>query len=119
MAAQPDQFVPRLAAVGGAEDCSILNAGIYSVGIGERWLQMPDALEFPRVLRPIVPLVGREWLAAWRPSVINKLIALDLRHAFGRRGEPAARCLPGFSAVIGTLNHLPEPATGLGRINAV
>src|SRR5213082_2103909 len=111
MAAQPGQFVPGLAAVGGAEDCSILNAGIDSVGIAERGLQVPDAFEFPRMLHPVVPLVRGERLAT-RRSVVEKLIALDLRHAFRRRGEPAARCLPGFSAVIGTLNHLPEPATG-------
>src|SRR5438477_3209945 len=74
MAAQPGQFVPGLAAVGGAEDCSILNAGIDSLGIGERGLQVPDAFEFPRMLRPVVPLVRGERLATRRRSVVDKLV---------------------------------------------
>src|SRR5262249_38312527 len=45
VAAQAGEFVPVLATVARAENGGVLHAGIDRVGIGERRLQMPDALE--------------------------------------------------------------------------
>ncbi len=61
--AQAGQLVPGLAAVGRAEQRGVLDAGVDDVRIGQRRLQMPDALELPRMLRAVVPLVRRERLA--------------------------------------------------------
>ena len=55
--AQAGELVPRLPAVGRAEQRGILDAGVDGVGIGQRRLEMPDALELPRVRRAVVPLV--------------------------------------------------------------
>ena len=57
VAAQAGQLVPVLAAVGGLEDGGVFDAGVDGVGIGQRRLEVPDALELPRVLRAVVPLV--------------------------------------------------------------
>ena len=58
MAAQAGQFLPCAAAIGRAEQGRILDAGVDHVGIRVRRLEMPDALEFPGVLRAVVPLVS-------------------------------------------------------------
>src|SRR6185503_5959427 len=50
-AAQAGQFLPGLAAVHRFEDRRVLRSGVNGVWLGERRLQMPDALEFPRMLR--------------------------------------------------------------------
>ena len=63
VAAKAGEFVPVLAAVGRFEERRIFDSGIDRVGIGERRLEMPDALELPRMLRAVVPLVGGERLA--------------------------------------------------------
>ncbi len=63
VAAEAGELVPGLAAVGGAEEGGVFDAGVDGVGIGERGLEVPDAFEFPRVLRAVVPLVRGEWLA--------------------------------------------------------
>src|SRR6476620_5512529 len=79
---------------------------------------MPDALEFPGMLCPVVPLVRSD-----RDSgVINELVALALRHptwACGRLADGCSRLAPGFPAVVGSLNDLPEPSAGLRGINPV
>src|SRR5437870_2873522 len=83
---------------------------------------MPDALELPRMLRAIVPLMRRERLARLRGGVIDELVAFALGHALGgRRRLPGRRAglLPGFAAVVRTLDHLPKPTARLGGINAV
>ena len=49
MFAEAGQLVPALAAVGGAEQRGVLDAGVDRVGIRRRGLEMPDAREFPRV----------------------------------------------------------------------
>src|SRR5450432_1179215 len=59
---------------------------------------MPDALELPRMLRAVVPLVRA------RDAVVDKLIADRL---------------PRLPAVVRALNLLPEPAAGLRRIQPV
>src|SRR6516225_10087863 len=92
IATQAAEFEPVLAAVGGAEEGSIFNAGVDGVGVSERWLDVPHALELPRVRGPVVPLMG-----AGRALV----------------GELIADRIPCDAAVIGALDHLPEPTAGL------
>ena len=58
VAAQAGEFVPGLAAVGRAEQRGVFHSGIDGVGVGERWFEMPDALEFPGMLGAVVPLMG-------------------------------------------------------------
>ena len=76
---------------------------------------MPDALEFPRMLRAVIPLV-RANLAG-----IRELVALAFRktlRAFQFLRAAAGR-VPGFAAVIGTLDDLAKPAAGLGGVESV
>src|SRR5215470_6572039 len=49
-AAQSREFVPRFSAVLRFEQRGIFHARVNVIGIVERWFQMPDALEFPRML---------------------------------------------------------------------
>ena len=98
MAAQPGQLLPGLPAVGRAEQGGVLDAGVDGIGIGQRRLQMPDALELPGVLRAVVPLVGAG------DAVVGELVADRL---------------PGLAAVVGALDHLPEPAARLRRVEPV
>src|SRR5262249_39791071 len=60
--------------------------------------EVPDALELPGVGRAVVPLVRA------RDAVVLELVADRL---------------PRLAAVIGSLDHLPEPAAGLRRIESV
>jgi hypothetical protein len=77
---------------------------------------MPDTLELPRMRRAVVPLVRRQRLAGFGRGVVNEFIALALgcsirsRGGFTRRG---AGLMPGFAAVIGSLNDLTEPTARL------
>src|SRR6266496_2662332 len=50
VAAQAWEFMPVLAAIGGAKQGGVLDSGVHGVGIGERRFEMPDALEFPGML---------------------------------------------------------------------
>ncbi len=59
---------------------------------------MPDAGEFPRMLAAVVPLVC---------AGITGILKL------------VADRLPCLAAVVGALDDLPEPATGLRRVNPV
>jgi hypothetical protein len=93
--AQAGKLGPVLAAVAGLEDGCVLNAGVDGVRIGERWLDVPDALEIPGVGRAVVPLVG-----AGRSVV----------------GELVADRLPVLAGVVGTLDDLPMP---VGRRRAI
>src|SRR6266404_7412248 len=87
----------------------------------ERWFQVPHPLEFPWMLRAVVPLVRRERLPGFRRRVVNELVAFRFGRAvrtfqfFGA----AAGCVPGFAGVIRALNDLPKPTTGLRRIDSV
>ena len=56
-AAQSGKFLPRFAAVGRFENRRVFRAGIGRIRIGQRRLDMPDALELPRMLRAVIPLV--------------------------------------------------------------
>jgi len=62
--------MPVLSAVGGAEERGIFDAGIDRLGIGERGLKMPDALELPRMLRTVVPLMRGERLSGLRRDIV-------------------------------------------------
>src|SRR6516225_12015949 len=118
MTTQAREFVPGFAAVRRAEQCRVLDAGVDGIRVAKRRLEMPDALEFPRMLRAIVPLMRRERRAG---GVVNKLVAF----AFWRATRPGgfargcARLEPGFAAVVGTLNDLAEPAAGLRGVDAI
>ena len=65
VAAQAGEFLPVLAAVGGAEQRRILDARVDGVGIGERRLEVPDALELPGMLRAVIPLMRGQRLAGF------------------------------------------------------
>src|SRR5262245_31852191 len=82
---------------------------------------MPNSFEFPRMLRSVVPLVRGERRAAG-PRVVYEFIALGLGHSVGRGRWLAgwrAGLMPGFPAVIGSLNNLTEPTARLGNINPI
>ena len=68
---------------------------------------MPDALEFPRMLRAVVPLMRA------RDAVVNEFVALTHRHSLRVYSRAAARRVPAFAAVIGTLDDLSKPCAGL------
>ena len=89
------QFLP---AVGGAENRGVFHAGVDRVRIGERGLQVPDALELPGMRRAVVPLVRAGH------AVVDELVADRL---------------PRLAAVVGALDHLPEPAARLRRVEPV
>ena len=98
MPAQAGQLFPVGAAVAGLEERRILHAGEDGVGVGQRWLQMPNPLELPRMRRAVVPLVRS------RHAVVGKFVS--------HRG-------PGCPAVVGALHRLPEPAARLRNPNPV
>src|SRR4051812_30831294 len=113
--------MPTLAAVGRAEQRGVFHARINHIRVVQRRLNVPNALEFPWMLRAVVPLMRRDWLAGLRRDVIHEFIALT----FG----PALRCLelvgaaarrePGFAAVVGPLDHLAEPTAGLRGVQPI
>src|SRR5579862_4866161 len=84
---------------------------------------MPDALEFPRVLRAIVPLVRGERLSSlFGRRVVDEFVALAFLGALLRSLLLAwrrARLSPSLAAVIGTLDDLPEPSAGLRGVDPV
>ena len=75
VAAQAGELLPGFAAVGGAEQRRVFHARVDRVGVGERGLKMPHALELPRMLRAVVPLVRGQRLAGLRGGVVDKLVA--------------------------------------------
>ena len=95
---RPESSCQRLPAVGRAEQGGVLHPGVDRVRIGQRRLEMPDALELPGMRRAVVPLVRAG------DAVVDELVA---------------HRLPGLAAVVGALDHLPEPAAGLRRIQPV
>ena len=64
-AAQTGQFMPRFAAVFRFEYRGVFHARVDVVRIVKRRFQMPDTLEFPRMLGAVVPLVRRDWFACF------------------------------------------------------
>src|SRR2546427_11300644 len=80
---------------------------------------MPDALELPGVLRAVVPLVrGERFTGFWR-DIVDELVALAFRHRPGLCRDSATGRFPRVAAIAGALDHLPEPATRLRRIDAI
>src|SRR4029077_5752274 len=123
VAAQPGKLLPTLAAVGRFENRRIFHASVYGIGIGERRFDMPDALELPGVLRAVVPLVRGEGLSSlFGRRVVDEFVALAFLRALLRGLLLAGRrpgLNPGFAAVSGSLNDLPEPSAGLRRVDPV
>src|SRR6266446_3385779 len=98
MGAQSGELLPHLPAVVRAEQRGVFDAGVDRVRIGRRWLEMPDPRELPRVRRAVVPQVRA------RGTVVHELVAHGL---------------PRLAAVVRALDHLPEPAAGLRRIQPI
>src|ERR1700730_6642307 len=98
MTAQPRELFPRLCAVGRAEQSRVFNPGVDGIRIGQRWVEMPDALEFPGVRRAVIPLVGAGH------AVVHELVT---------------HRLPSFAAVVRALDQLTEPTTALRRIEPI
>src|ERR1051325_3789506 len=83
---------------------------------------MPNSFEFPWLQSAVIKLVRRERLTRFLRRVVNKLVALAHRHAFGRGHLCVGGCSglePGLTAIVRALNDLSKPAAGLRRINAV
>src|SRR5256885_16447879 len=76
---------------------------------------MPDALELPGVLRAVVPFVSADL------ARVHEFVALAFGHPV--RADQfigvASGWVPGFAAIIGTLDDLTEPAAGLRGIQAI
>ena len=98
MTTQPGQFFPCLPTVPGTKESGVFYSGKDHVGIGKRWLQMPDALELPRMGGIVVPLVSA------RLAFVLELIS---------HGGP------GLAAVVRAMHHLSEPVACLRSINSV
>ena len=63
---------------------------------------MPHALELPRMLRTVIPLMRRQRFAGFSGSVVREFVAVAFRHSL-RRGRLARWCTrlePGFAAVV-------------------
>ena len=117
---KPDKLVPVLAAVGRAKQRRIFYAGVDRVRIGERRLQMPHALELPRMLRAVVPLVRGQRLARLRRRVVHEPVRQSRRRAgSGNRLIGQSRLVPGLAAVVRALDQLPEPTARLRDVNPV
>src|SRR5215472_3967761 len=98
--------MPALAAVSGLEERSVFDPGVDDVGIVGRRLEVPDALELPRMLRAVVPLVSGERLARLFAGVVGKPVAWLGRPALRFLTWLYARLKPGLSAVVGALHNL-------------
>ena len=94
----PVQLLPGLAAVDRLEHRGVFDAGVDRVGIGQRRLEVPDALELPRMRRAVVPLMRA-----------GHAVVLEL----------VADRLPRLAAIVGSLHDLPEPAGALRRVEAI
>src|SRR5437667_12906494 len=114
-AAQAGKLFPGFPAVRRFEDRGVFHACISGVRIGQRGLEMPDALELPRMLRAVVKLVRAHF------AFIHEHVALALGHSI--RAPPTCgfrfRWIPRFATVIGALDDLPEPPAGLRGTYAV
>src|SRR6267378_3853759 len=122
VAAQSRQFLPRLTAVARAEQSGILHPGINGIRIGQRWFEMPDAFEFPRMLRAVVPHMSCDRFTCFRRAVVDEFVALAFWHPVGSSDRLAGGRTwlePAFATIIGALNDLAEPAAGLGRVKPI
>ena len=96
--AESRKLVPGQPGIGGTKHCRVLGAGIDRVGIGQRRLEMPDPLEFPRMRRAVIPLVCA------RHALVHELVA---------GGFPAP------TAVARALDLLSEPAARLRHVQPI
>src|SRR6266853_6317793 len=96
--AQRGQLLPVLAAVSGAKERRVLDAGVDNVGIRQRRFEMPDALELPWARSAVVPEVLP------RRALVGELVPDRI---------------PGLATVVGALNDLPEPTRVLCGIDPV
>src|SRR5256886_1266714 len=119
VAAQSGELLPRLAAVARPEQPGVFHAGVRRVRIGEGGLEVPNPLELPGVLRAVVPLMRGQRLAGVRRRVVDELVALAGRHAFGRLRHATPGCLPRLASVAGALDDLSEPPARLRRVQPV
>ena len=120
MAAQPGKFLPGLAAIGGAENRRVFHPGINRIRIRKRWLQMPYALEFPWMLRAVIPLVGSEGLATFGPASYTNLLLAAFGGPAGRGlSSRGSWLVPRLAAIVRALNDLSEPSAGLRGINTI
>ena len=106
----PGSSFQVLAAVGRAEDRGIFDAGIDGVRIGQRRLEVPDALELPRMLRAVVPLVRGQRLAGLREC--RRRICCSRPAAVPGAGGSSGPIPAGPTSCRRrrTLDDLPEPA---------
>src|SRR5262249_39245424 len=95
---QTRQFFPVLAAVRRSKDGGIFHSRVDRLRIGERWFQMPDAFELPRMRSAVVPL-----MSAGDAGI----------------GKRLADRLPRLSAVIGPLHELTKPTRRLRCVEPV
>jgi hypothetical protein len=98
VAAQSRQFLPRRSAVDGTEQGGVFHPGVHRLRIGQRWLQMPDALELPGAGSAVIVLVSADL------PLVNELVA---------------HWLPGLAAIVGALHQLAEPAAGLRGVQPI
>ena len=111
--------MPAVSAVCGAEQCGVFYSRIDIIRIGERRFEVPDALELPRMLRAVIPLVGSQRLTSGGRSVIDEFVALPCRRGTRRRHHLASRSFPSLAAVARALDYLSEPAARLRCIQAI
>src|SRR3977135_4122806 len=70
------------------------------------------------MLGAVIPLVRGQ---RRRGRVVNELVTLGLGLALGRGDGLAGGCsrlMPGFAAIVGALNDLPEPSASLRSVDA-
>src|SRR5439155_6115066 len=106
-------------AVARAEQPGVFHAGVRRVRVGEGRLELPDPLDLPGVMRAVVPLMRGQRLAGVGRRVVDELVALARRHAFGRLRHAAPGRLPRLAAVAGALDDLSEPPARLRRVQPV
>jgi hypothetical protein len=116
--AQAREFLPALASIGRAKQRRVLHARIHRLRIGERWLDVPHALELPGMLRAVVPLMRGQRFSRLRRRVVDE--SIWQRRRWTRSGNRLAgqpRLMPGLAAVVRSLDQLPEPSACLGDVD--
>src|SRR5215475_2211485 len=121
MTAQAGKFLPRFAAIFRTKQRRVFHPGVDSVRFAERGLKVPNALEFPRVLRAVVPHMRGKRLSGFRGDVVDKFVALTFGHPLGSClfARRSARLKPGLAAVVGAFNDLAKPAACLRGVDSV
>src|SRR5690606_11954152 len=92
MTSQTRPFLPGLPAIVRTHSRRVSHARIHHLRIAKRRFRVPYAVEVPRMLGAVVPLVRSQRLTGFRRRVITELIALADRHAIGCLGWFAGRC---------------------------